>query len=149
MVAQDRIDLRNFIKRILRSQQFGVLATESQGQPYCSLVAFAETPDLASLLFVTPRNTQKYSNALSSGKVSILIDTREGIKTDIKKAVALTAIGSIREAVAAERDELLIIYSSKHPSLINFTRSTENALMKISTTYFIVSSFDKTQRFRI
>jgi heme iron utilization protein len=149
MVAQDRIDLGNFIKRILRSQQFGVLATESQGQPYCSLVAFAETPDLASLLFVTPRSTQKYSNALSNGKASILIDTRAGMKTDIKKTVALTAIGSIRETVADERDEMLIIYCSKHPSLVSFARSTENALMKISTTYFIVASFDKTQRFRM
>ena len=59
-------EAKELIRQIVESQRFAVLATQFEGQPYSNLVAFAEAEDLRSLLFVTSRNTRKYSNTLAS-----------------------------------------------------------------------------------
>jgi nitroimidazol reductase NimA-like FMN-containing flavoprotein (pyridoxamine 5'-phosphate oxidase superfamily) len=63
-------ELSGLIKRVFSSQRFAVLATQFEGQPYSNLVAYAEADELMSLLFVTSRNTRKYSNTLASKKVA-------------------------------------------------------------------------------
>jgi hypothetical protein len=47
-------------------QRHAVLATVSDGQPYTSLVAFAMTTNMTSLVFATPRQTAKYRNILGN-----------------------------------------------------------------------------------
>ena len=91
-------ELSNLIKGVLASQRFAVLATQSEGQPYGNLIAFAEAEDLRSLLFVTSRDTRKYSNTLVNKKVAVLIDNRTNQALDLNNAVAITALGTIEEA---------------------------------------------------
>ena len=57
-------------------QPHAVLATESAGKPYTSLIAYALTPDIKGLIFITPKSTRKYKNILKNNQVSLLIDTR-------------------------------------------------------------------------
>ena len=48
-------ELSGLIKKVFTSQRFAVLATQSEGQPYSSLISFAEADNLRSLIFVTSR----------------------------------------------------------------------------------------------
>ena len=48
--------LRDALAELLASQHLAVLATHRDGQPYCSLVGFAASPDLKGLAFATTRS---------------------------------------------------------------------------------------------
>jgi heme iron utilization protein len=135
-------ELSDLIKRVLASQHFAVLATQSGGEPYVNLVAFAEADNLKSLLFVTSRNTRKYSNILGSKRVAVLIDSRTNRALDIANAVAITATGDIEEAFTGHLEHLSSIYLSKHPQLKDFLYKPSNALMKIFVTEYVVATFN-------
>jgi nitroimidazol reductase NimA-like FMN-containing flavoprotein (pyridoxamine 5'-phosphate oxidase superfamily) len=130
------------VRNLLTSQRFAVLATESEGQPYSNLVAFAEADNLRSLLFVTGRDTKKYSNTIASKRVAVLVDNRTNQPSDLDKAVAVTALGTIEEVSTDNRGYLSAIYLSKHPQLEGFLRKPSNALMRVAVTDYIVASFE-------
>jgi nitroimidazol reductase NimA-like FMN-containing flavoprotein (pyridoxamine 5'-phosphate oxidase superfamily) len=130
------------VRNLLASQRFAVLATESEGQPYSNLVAFAEADNLRSLLFVTGRDTKKYSNTIASKRVAVLVDNRTNQPSDLDKAVAVTALGTIEEVSTDNRGYLSAIYLSKHPQLEDFLRKPSNALMRVAVTDYIVASFE-------
>jgi nitroimidazol reductase NimA-like FMN-containing flavoprotein (pyridoxamine 5'-phosphate oxidase superfamily) len=130
------------VRNLLASQRFAVLATESEGQPYSNLVAFAEADNLRSLLFVTGRDTKKYSNTIASKRVAVLVDNRTNQPSDLDKAVAVTALGTIEEVSTDYRGYLSAIYLSKHPQLEGFLRKPSNALMRVAVTDYIVASFE-------
>jgi heme iron utilization protein len=136
------------LRKLFAAERFGVLATQSGGQPYGTLVAFAETPGLAVIVFVTGRNTRKYSDAMSSGKAAMVIDSRVNRDSDFSNAVAVTATGEVEEAADSERDRLAEVYLLKHPALAGFARDPANALMKIKVAEYVVASFDRVQRFK-
>ena len=146
---ENTAELSGLIKRIFTSQRFAVLATQFEGQPYSNLVAFAEADNLRSLLFVTSRDTRKYSNTLASKKVAILIDSRTNQALDLNNAVAITALGTIEEVAAENRDYLSEIYISKHPQLKDFLYKPSNALMRVSVTDYIVATFESVRHLHI
>jgi len=137
-------ELSGLIKRLLDSQRFAVLATQFEGQPYSNLVAFVEADDLRSLLFVTSRNTRKYSNTLASKKVAVLIDSRTNQALDLNTAVAVTALGIIEEVGTDNKEYLSGVYLSKHPQLKEFLYKPSNALMRVAVTDYIhiVATFE-------
>jgi hypothetical protein len=134
-------ELSGLIKKLLASQRFAVLATQFEGQPYSNLVALAEADNLRGLLFVTSRDTRKYSNTLASKKVAVLIDSRTNKASDLNNAVAITALGTIEEVGADNKGYLSGVYLSKHPQLKDFLHEPSNALMRISVTEYIVATF--------
>ena len=142
-------ELSDLINRVLASQRFAVLATQSEGQPYGNLIAFAEAYNLRSLLFVTSRDSRKYSNILVSKKVAVLIDSRTNHALDLNNAVAITALGTIEEANTADKEYLSGIYLSKHPQLKDFLHEPSKALMKVSVTDYIVATFEGVRRLPI
>jgi general stress protein 26 len=135
-------ELSDLIKRVLTLQRFAVLATQSEGQPYGNLIAFAEADNLKSLLFVTSRDTRKYANTLVSKKVAVLIDSRTNHALDLSNAVAITALGTIQEANTTNEGYLSGIYLSKHPQLRDFLHKPSNALMKVTVTDYVVATFE-------
>lgn len=137
------------IKRILKLQRFAVLATQSDGQPYSNLVAFAETDDLNILFFVTGRNTRKYINSQKSKKAAILIDNRTNQSSDLNDAVAVTAVGSVEEVSAGDKVYFSSIYLAKNPELKEFLEKPENALMKVRVKDYIVATFKGVTRFQV
>ena len=143
------LEAKELIRQIVESQRFAVLATQFEGQPYSNMVAFAEAEDLRSLLFVTSRNTRKYSNTLASKKVAVLVDSRTNQASDLNNAIAITALGTIEEVAADNKDYLSGIYLSKHPQLKDFLHKPSNALMKVAVTDYIVASFVGVRRFPI
>jgi heme iron utilization protein len=139
-------EMTGLIKRVLASQRFAVLSTQFEGQPYSNLVAFAEANNLRSMLFVTSRDTRKYSNTLVSKKVAFLIDSRTNQASDFNSAVAITALGTVEEAVNHEKELFTEIYLFKHPELKAFLHNPSNAVMKITVTEYIVATFEGAQR---
>ncbi|MBE0480578.1 MAG: pyridoxamine 5'-phosphate oxidase family protein [Dehalococcoidia bacterium] len=133
------------LRILFASQQLAVLATQSEGQPYCNLVAFAGTDDLKYLVFVTNRDTRKYANIERDGNVALLIDNRTNRPSDLKTGIAVTALGLAGEALGDERARLAAVYSAKHPNLTDFLNSPGQALIKVTTTCYVVASFDSTQ----
>ncbi len=141
-------NLSGLIKRILASQRFAVLATQTKGQPYSNLIAFAEAENLKSMLFVTGRNTKKYSNAIASKRVAVLIDNRTNQAADLNNAIAITALGTTEEVSTDQEGYYSKIYISKHPQLADFLHKPLNALMRIAITDYIVASFENVRHFR-
>jgi nitroimidazol reductase NimA-like FMN-containing flavoprotein (pyridoxamine 5'-phosphate oxidase superfamily) len=137
--------LRQEVKRLCESQQFCVLATQCEGQPYSNLVAFAETDALRSLIFVTNRNTRKYANAISNDKVAMMIDSRTNQPSDFNTALAVTALGTVEEVAVSERDAIISIYLSKHPYLAEFANMPDQALMRVKVSEYVIAHFDKVQ----
>jgi nitroimidazol reductase NimA-like FMN-containing flavoprotein (pyridoxamine 5'-phosphate oxidase superfamily) len=77
-----------------KEQLHAVLATESDGQPYTSMIAFALSPDKKGIVFITPQKTRKYKNILKNNRVSLLIDTRSNTEKDYMSAESLTILGN-------------------------------------------------------
>jgi len=147
---QDIHQLKETIKTILDSQGLAVLATQGDRGPYGSLVAFAATADLKSLLFATTRATRKYANLVRNTGVALVIDTRTNRTADFADAAAVTALGDVEEITGAELPELRRIYLEKHPSLREFTGSPTTALLRVSvTTYIMVSRFQNVQELHV
>jgi nitroimidazol reductase NimA-like FMN-containing flavoprotein (pyridoxamine 5'-phosphate oxidase superfamily) len=142
---KSRSGLNQEVKSLCASQQLCVLATQSEGQPYSNLVAFAETDRLRSLIFVTNRNTRKYTNAISNDKVSMMIDSRTNRPSDFNNALAVTALGTVEEVAGSEHDAIMRIYLSKHPYLAEFVNMPDQALMRVNVTEYIIADFDKVQ----
>ena len=138
--------LREAIKGILDLQKLSVLATQGDGRPYGSLVAFAATADLKTLLFATKRATMKYSNLLAHPEVAMVIDTRTNQAADFSDATAVTALGEVEEVAADDRQEFLNIYVEKHPYLKEFVESPTCALLRVRVrNYIMVSRFQNVQ----
>jgi nitroimidazol reductase NimA-like FMN-containing flavoprotein (pyridoxamine 5'-phosphate oxidase superfamily) len=138
---KDAEEISELVTGLLASQRFAVIATASEGQPYANLVAFAEADNLRSLLFVTGRDTKKYSNTVASKRVAVLVDDRTNQPSDLEMAVAVTALGTIEEVAPHHRGRLSAIYLSKHPQLEDFLRKPSSALMRVAVTDYIVAGF--------
>ena len=134
-------DLRQTLKDVFAAQRFCVLATQGQGQPYGSLVAFAETDDLKQLVFATSRDTRKFSNLISEPRVALVIDSRSNSETDLKNAVAVTALGSVHEAAGDQRERLARVYLAKHPDLAEFVGLRETAICAVTVEDYVIAKF--------
>jgi len=143
---QDTHQLKETIKGILDSQKLSVLATQGDGKPYGSLVAFAATPDLKAVLVATARATRKYANLLTDAHVAMVIDTRTNEKADFADASAVTVLGEVEEVADHERQIFLGIYLEKHPYLRGFVESPATAILRVkASTYILVSRFQNVE----
>ncbi len=124
------------------TQPLAVLSTAGNGQPYCSLIAFAATDDIHNLVFATTRSTRKYANIQNNARVSLLIDNRSNEVADFHNAMAVTATGTVAEISDEEKADLLGIYLKKHPYLEEFVMSPSCALMSVWVqNYYVVRRF--------
>src|SRR5512136_1565564 len=93
------------IRRLLMGQSYAVLSTQTQSQPYGSLIAFAATDDLKTIVFATPVTTRKYRLLTECEHVALVIDSRSTSPSDMMRIEAVTATGRARViAAGAESD---------------------------------------------
>ena len=138
------------LQGLFSSQRLAILATQSGGQPYGSLVAFAASADLRHLLFATTRATRKFANLSGEPRVAMVIDSRTNREADFHEAIAATATGIVKEVGGPEREEFLKLYLSKHPSLEEFATSPTCALLRLDVdTYYVVSQFQEVMELHI
>lgn len=134
-------DLSGLLRDMFATQKVAVLATNADGQPYGSLVAFAATQDLEELLFATPRSSRKYGNLLSNPRVSLVIDNRGELRSGLSNALAVGAVGRTEELTGEEREQMAKVYLSRHPYLADFVGSRDIALFAVKVAYYVISSF--------
>lgn len=147
---ESRTDLRTKLKALFDKQRLGVLSTQKRNRPYASLVAFAVTDDLKSFVFATPRTTRKYANIMASNRAALLIDNRSNRASDFRKAMAVTAVGTVRELRKSGRSRLIRIYTDKHSHLKDFIKSPTCAVMCLEAgTLHIVDRFQHVIEFHL
>jgi general stress protein 26 len=132
-------------------QPHAVLATESAGQPYTSLIAFALTPDIKGLIFVTPKSTRKYKNILKNNRVSLLIDTRTNTVKDYMGAESVTILGNAHRVRSGEKwTRIAGIFAKKHARLKKIITSLETALILVEITDCIhVTKFQRVSIWKV
>jgi heme iron utilization protein len=139
---KDLSKVKRDLKKLLQSQPLAVLATQSRGQPYANLIAFASSANLKSLYFATTRSTRKYANLTGDARVALLVDNRSNKASDFRWAMAATATGRANEVEPAQRESVLNLYLAKHPHLKDFVHSPTCALCEIKVlTFFVVTRF--------
>jgi len=136
--------MKEDLKGLFASQRLAVLATQNEGQPYTSLVAFVAGKNVKHLFFATTRATRKYANLRADARVAMLVDNRSNEATDFRWAMAVTATGKAEEIEGQEREEASKLYLAKHPHLEEFVSSPSCALLRISVErYYVASRFQK------
>jgi heme iron utilization protein len=134
--------LRQTLRSLFTSQKLAVLATSSDDQPYCSLMAFAVTDDFKHMIVATKRQTHKYANIQQHPRISLLVDNRKNQADDFQQAVAVTILATASEPAPAELQQLLNLYLFKHPYMRSFCQSPDCAVLKLAVErYLVVSSF--------
>ena len=138
------------MRRLLANQGLAVLATQNAGQPHGSLVAFAASTDLRTLVFATGRATRKYAHIERDPRVALLIDNRTNSPADFENAEALTVLGDAAEADATSKAASLVLFLDKHPYLKEFAASPSCALLRVQVReYNLVQRFQQVVRLRV
>jgi uncharacterized pyridoxamine 5'-phosphate oxidase family protein len=142
MTSQSINTAREALAQLLASQNLAVLATQDQGQPYTSLVAFAASADMEFLYFATSRSTRKYANLLNNPNVAMMMDNRENRPSDFAEAMAATAVGGVEALAGNALAEPQKIFLQKHPHLAEFLAAPETALVRLNVSaYYVVTRF--------
>ncbi|MGQ3684852.1 MAG: pyridoxamine 5'-phosphate oxidase family protein [Candidatus Loosdrechtia sp.] len=129
---QDRLQILN------QKERYAVLATESDGQPYTALIAYALTDNLKGVVFATPKNTCKFKNILKNPRVSILIDSRTNSSGDYLSIESVTVAGTARSLRKGRKwDESAAVLVKKHPQLSDFIVSSTTALILTNVTHYV------------
>jgi nitroimidazol reductase NimA-like FMN-containing flavoprotein (pyridoxamine 5'-phosphate oxidase superfamily) len=135
---QTRQTVEPDIRKLLQNEQLAVLSTEQHGQPYASLVAFAVTAGLETLLFCTPKTTRKFDNLVHNPQVAMLINNGRNQASDIDNAISVTAVGKASEVVDSAGKDLSALFVQKHPHLKAFLQAEDTALVRIRVERYIM-----------
>lgn len=142
MTESESTAVRQRIRVLLAEQRYGVLATCSETGPHPTLIAFAITPDLRTLIFATPRATRKFAHLTQLSRASLLVDDRGDTVAAPHQVQAVSAYGLAGEVFGAEYDELRAILLARHPHLRAFISAPSCALMQINVErYALISHF--------
>jgi hypothetical protein len=137
------------MRRLFVTQRFAVLGTYDGAMPYGSLVAFASTDDLSTVLFAAFRTSRKFVNLQRVGVASLLVDDRTNREADLTNATAVTAVGSVRSVGEADRDEWRRQFLHKHPGMHSFVDSPVFAWMQLQVErYCLVVRFQEVREIR-
>lgn len=144
-------DVCEALDRLNKRERHAVLATDSGGQPYTSLIAFALSDDLKGIIFATARNTSKYKNILKNRNVSLMIDSRTNSVKSYMYAEAVTVLGrAVPLKKGKRRYRLLRTFLKKHPVLAEFVKAPSTSMVFIEINRALhVSQFQTVSQWRV
>jgi heme iron utilization protein len=143
-------ELFALVQGLLNSQRSAALATQERGQPYLSLMAYAVTPDLRTIILATDRYTRKFANLMGEPRVALLVDNRSNIPEDTRDAVAVTVLGEAGEVTPEAREKFLALFVGRHPHLQTFATSPNCALVAVRVaTYVVVQRFEEVRELKM
>jgi nitroimidazol reductase NimA-like FMN-containing flavoprotein (pyridoxamine 5'-phosphate oxidase superfamily) len=130
--------VRDQIRLLVQEQPFAVLCMQGKGQPYGSIVSYAISEDLSSVIFCTSANTRKYRLLCANDRVALVIDSRPQQPDQIMEAAALTATGQAVEIPRGPaRDRLATLLASRHPKIASFITDPSTALFQIKVNQYV------------
>jgi uncharacterized protein YhbP (UPF0306 family) len=137
-------ELSRVLQDLMTTQNFGVLCTQSGGQPYGSLMCFAASDDLARIWLATERSTRKFKSMDADNRVAFLVENTANKPSDTFEAVVVTATGKVGELTGTERSAALERYLVKNPQLTDFVASPSCALLELAIeVYQVVRKFQQ------
>jgi len=144
--VKDDKRLDGIIGTLFGQQPLAVLSTQGPEFPHASLVAFAASDDLRTLLFATFRQTRKYDNMAREPRVALTVDSRTATEADLLHTIVVTAFGAAHEVPHEERELWQGVYLARHPSLQAFVESPDCALMAVRVQWYdVISDFQNVE----
>ena len=126
-----RGDFLRRVRELLDSQRIGVLGSRFEGAPHLSLVAFAVSDDLREIIFASPSATRKVAAILADPCVTLLVDDRRNLGSDLAGGIALTVTGIAEPITAAGSSAVVSRYLGRHPGLASFVASPSCRFFRI------------------
>lgn len=149
-MSQEPGGIQDTILRVLERNRLAVLATQRDGQPHASLIAFTPLGGLRLLAFATYRETLKYESIGQDPRVAILVEDRESDLRYSGQRLVLTALGKAIETPEEERRAYIAKHLTRHPGLQNFLRSPECEFIRVAVhAYQVVGGIDDVQWFEV
>lgn len=143
MPSRINMNTEKEIQRVLETSQFTILATQHNGQPHASLMAFIPFDGLRYLIVATYRNTLKYRNVLKDGRVAMLIDNHIAPGSAGHRNLVLTAHGIASEVTSSDYKAIEQAYLARHSNLRDFLASPDCVLLRVLiSAYEVVGSTD-------
>ncbi|MBN1834446.1 MAG: pyridoxamine 5'-phosphate oxidase family protein [Spirochaetales bacterium] len=135
--------LQGLLKTLLGAQLFAVLGTNGDKAPHLNIVSFAAVDDLRTILFATPRQTQKYTNLLARPGVALFVDNRSNRMRDLEEVHGVEITGTAAEVAGEAAGRYRELYLSRFPELEEFLGSPGTALVAVE-----VRRYDVVHRFQ-
>lgn len=148
--SQEPIGLQNTILRVLERNHHAVLATQRDGQPHASLMAFTPLEGLRFLAFATYRESIKYQSIGQDPRVAILVEDMEIDARRSGQRLVLTARGEAVETPEAERHANIAKHLTRHPDLQNFLSTPECVFIRVAVhAYQVVGGIDDVRWYEV
>lgn len=143
-------DLEGTIRRVLERNRLAVLATQREGQPHASLMAFTPLEGVRFLAFATYRGTLKYESIQHDRRVAVLVEDREGDAGHSGRRLVLTALGRAIETPEEDRQAHIATHLARHPDLWELLSSPECELIRVAVhAYQVVRGVDDVRWYEI
>lgn len=128
------------IGKLFLEQEYGILCSQGDGQPYGSIMAFSATEDLGCLIFITQIETRKYFLLEKCKKVAFVVDNRSKYPQDMMKVEAVTATGECQIVQENEFDRYKKLLLKRHPYLKDYASAKSCRLfcMKVKRFFHVV-----------
>lgn len=148
--GQDPSDLQETIRRVLERNRLAVLATQRDGQPHASLMAFTPLEGMRFLAFATYRGTLKYESIQLDRRVAVLVEDREGDEGHPGRRLVLTGLGQAIRTPEGERQAHIATHLARHPDLQRLLSSPECEFIRVAVhAYQVVRSVDDVRWYKI
>ena len=132
------------ISALLQARKLAVLATQIDGQPHASLMAFTAIKGIRHLVFATYRATRKYESLRKDGRAALLIGSGIEPFEQQRAGLVITAHGQITEVPCDEHQLALAAHIERHPEFEDFFKSPDCALLSMEVSaYQLVTSSDE------
>ena len=149
-VAQDPSEIQETIRRVLERNRLAVLATQRNGQPHASLIAFTPLEGLRFIAFATYRDTLKYASIREDQRVAILIEDRMGDNSQSDRRLVVTAVGEADRTPEENQQAHIVEHLARHPDLERFLSSPDCEFVRVAIhAYQVVSSIEDVQWYAI
>lgn len=122
---------------ILHENTLCVLCTESDGNPYCSLMTYLLSDDLRTLYLVSSRESQKFKNLLANPRVSVLVDSRQHQAAGAN-IVSVTFAGLFQALADTEVQRIKTDFAREHRELAEILNHPDGVVFAINLKSYLL-----------
>lgn len=129
------------MKSLVEQKKTCVLATASDNNPHCSLMAYVTDDNCGEIYMITGRNTKKFRNLSENPSVSLLIDTREeDYGSESPGGVRAITVSGVFTPLHDENKESLIRakMTSRHPNIKDLIEQPDSEILCIKIISFLL-----------
>jgi nitroimidazol reductase NimA-like FMN-containing flavoprotein (pyridoxamine 5'-phosphate oxidase superfamily) len=128
------------MKSFVKNKKTCVLATATDNNPHCSLMAYVTDDDCREIYMVTSRKSKKFHNLSENPSVSLLIDTREEDSASQNPKTRALTIAGVYTQLADENKKTKIRSEmvSKHPAIRDLIKNPNAEILCIKIVSFLL-----------